>query len=237
MALYSYAKKHTAKKRKRIASFISLSLIISGITLLFWVLFPIISFELFYTPKFGKLIGPIPNENIVQTLGTEFSQVLGGTNVDYTKASVWFPKAVNIKLAVSTSSYTLSIPKLRIDGATVTVGGEDLSKSLIHFTGPLPGNYGNPVIFGHSTLPFLYNPKEYKTIFTKLPDLVKGDDIFVTTDNVTYRYKVYDMRVTSPDDLSVLEQYYDSSYLTLVTCVPPGTYLKRLIIKAKLEKM
>jgi sortase A len=41
-----------------------------------------------------------------------------------------------------------------------------------------PGEYGNIVIFGHSTLPQLYNPKDYKTIFTYLPSLEKKDHIF-----------------------------------------------------------
>lgn len=233
MALYSYVKvKHS--RRKKIASLVSLILIFSGSSILIWVLYPILAFELFYSPKFVKLISPVSPEIIQQSQIFEYSQVLGTTNTDFTKASVWFPKAINIKLAVSTSSYNLSIPKLRINNATVMVGGEDLSKSLIHFTGPQPGNYGNPVIFGHSTIPWLYNPQDYKTIFSKLPDLERGDDIFITSDNITYRYQVIDMRVTSPDDLTVLEQNYDSAYITLVTCVPPGTYLKRLVVKGKL---
>ena len=38
----------------------------------------------------------------------------------------------------------------------------------------------------------------------------------------------------APTDLSVLEQRYDGRYLTLVTCSPPGTYLRRLIVKARI---
>lgn len=233
MALYSYVKAKNSR-RKKIAQIFSAVFIFFGTAIISWVLYPILSFELFYAPKFVKLIEPVPNDSNAQNVSNTLTQVLGTTTTDYTKASVWFPKAINIKLAVSTSSYTLSIPKLRIENANVVVGAEDLSKSLIHFTGPQPGDYGNPVIFGHSTIPWLYNPKDYKTIFSKLPDLQKGDKILVTSDNITYTYQVTDMRVTSPDDLSVLEQNYDASYITLVTCVPPGTYLKRLVVKGKL---
>ena len=233
MALYSYVKAKNSR-RKKIAQIFSIVFIFSGMAIISWVTYPILSFELFYAPKFVKLISPIPSDVIAQNLNSEFSQVLGTSTTDYTKASVWFPKAINIKLATTTSSYSLSIPKLRIENATVLVGAEDLSKSLIHFTGPQPGNYGTPVIFGHSTIPWLYNPKDYKTIFSKLPDLVKGDKILITSDNITYTYQVTDMRVTTPDDLSVLEQDYNSASIALVTCVPPGTYLKRLIIKGKL---
>jgi sortase A len=37
-----------------------------------------------------------------------------------------------------------------------------------------------------------------------------------------------------PTDLSVLEQKFDGRYLTMVTCTPPGTYLRRLVIKARI---
>ena len=68
-----------------------------------------------------------------------------------------------------------------------------------------------------------------------LPTLKIGDDIVVTYDGVTYKYVVYDMVVLDPTDLSTLEQQFDDSYLTLVTCVPPGTLWKRLDVKAKLS--
>jgi len=41
---------------------------------------------------------------------------------------------------------------------------------------------------------------------------------------------------TLPEDVSILEQYYDGEYLSLITCVPPGTYLRRLVVRAKLVR-
>jgi len=52
-----------------------------------------------------------------------------------------------------------------------------------------------------------------------------------------YRYQVIGLREVLPDDVSVLQQHYDSEYLSLITCVPPGTYLRRLVIKAKLTRI
>lgn len=236
MALYSYVKIRFSRARK-IASVISIACIFSGISLLAWVLYPILAFEIFYAPQFSQLLRPIPNEIIKNTLARDLPAILGSQNTDYTRASAWFPKAVNLKIASSTTTYNLSIPKVGIDNAVVTVGGEDLTKSLIHFAGSIPGNYGNPVIFGHSTLLWFYNPKDYKTIFSKLPELKVKDTFTVTVDNISYLYKVYAMNIVNPDDLSVLEQDYNSSNITLVTCVPPGTYLKRLVVKGRLEKI
>lgn len=236
MAIYSYVKVRFTKARK-IASLISVACIFSGLGIFIWVLYPIVSFEIFYAPKFTGIIRPIPNEIIKNTLASDLPAVLGSQTADLTRASTWFPKAVNLKIAASATSYTLSIPRIGIDNARIEVGGEDLTRSLIHFAGPLPGNYGNPIIFGHSTLLWFYNPKDYKTIFSKLPELKIGENFSVNLDNITYVYKIYEMRIVTPDDLSVLDQDYSSMNITLVTCVPPGTYLKRLIIRAGLEKI
>ncbi len=236
MAIYSYVKVRFSRARK-IASVISIACIFTGLTILVWVLYPILSFEIFYAPKFTGIIRPIPDEIIKDTLASNLPAVLGSQTADLTRASTWFPKAVNLKIASSTTIYTLSIPKVGINNATVTVGGEDLTRSLIHFAGPLPGNYGNPVIFGHSTLLWFYNPKDYKTIFSKLPELKINDSFTVNLDDISYRYKIYEMKIVTPDDLSVLDQDYTSMNITLVTCVPPGTYLKRLVVRARLDKI
>lgn len=236
MALYSYVKVRFSRVRK-IASIISILCIFSGLSTLLWVIYPILSFELFYAPQLTGLVKPIPADVIKKTLAYDLPAVLGTETIDYTKASVWFPKAINLRIASPTSSYILDIPKLGIEKAGVMVGGEDLMKSLIHFTGPLPGNYGNPIIFGHSTLLWFYNPKDYKAIFSKLPELKKNDAIDVTVDGVRYKYKVFEMKIVTPDDLSVLDQDYSFANITLVTCVPPGTYLKRLVVRGRLESI
>lgn len=238
MTLYIFTKKGWHKGHRRKATFISTIFILSGLFLLLWVAYPILSFELFYAPRFSGLVRPIPAEVIKNTLAESIPQVLGAEDIDYTKASVWFPKAVALnKTSYSLQSYTLDIPKLKIDKANVLMGGEDLSKSLIQFTGPLPGNNGNSVILGHSTLLWFYNPKDYKSIFSKLPELKIGDEIYLTVDNVNYTYKIFEMKIVTPEDLSVLEQSYDYPYITLITCVPPGTYFKRLIVKGRIENI
>ncbi|MGB9883521.1 MAG: sortase [Microgenomates group bacterium] len=242
MAYKIYVKKDNSIK-KRAINYFSYVFLISGSLLLFWSFYPIVSFEI-YSRLFLKnnLKSPIiDNDNSSQENN---NNILGAFNVfsnnlrDYTKASIWFPsitKPTNLP-ALSVKEYTLSIPKLNIKDAKVVVGGEDLDKSLIHYLPKsLPGEYGNVVIFGHSTLPQLYNVKDYKTIFTYLPSLEKNDIIKIKVNDMEYTYQVYDMFVVDPDQISVLNQQTDDSYLTLITCVPPGTYLKRLVVKAKLR--
>ena len=132
--------------------------------------------------------------------------------------------------------YTITIPKLKIENATVAIGGEDLSQHIIQYPGTaLPGKRGNAALFGHSTLPIFYNPKNYISIFSLLPTLRKGDQIFVNYDGISYTYQVEEMFEVKPTDIQVLDQDSSDSFLTLVTCVPPGdpTLPRRLIVRAR----
>jgi sortase A len=174
-------------------------------------------------------------------LGNPARQILNDstqTSVDDTMASNWFAGGAGASDFQSNASayYQISIPKIKVDSATVAIGGEDLSKSLIQYPGTaLPGKHGNAVIFGHSILPIFNNPKEYISIFTMLPTLKKGDPIYISYDGVTYTYKVEEMFEVLPTDLQVLDQDVSDSFLTLVTCVPPGDPRdpKRLIVRAR----
>ncbi len=240
---YSYIKKNNSLPKKTI-NYLSYLFLIIGSLFLFWSLYPILSFEIYSRFFIKKSIkSPLPEIESPLSLN-QAGSVLGSFNIfsnnlrDYTNANIWFPSISNKRTSYvfDVKEYFLSIPKLDIKDARVVVGGEDLSKSLVHYQPQtLPGQYGNSVIFGHSTLPQLYNKKDYKTIFTYLPSLEKGDLIEVRINEVTYQYQVYDMFVVNPDEVWVLNQQKDGSYLTLITCVPPGTYLKRLVVKAKLK--
>lgn len=245
MALYRYVKAvPVTETRKgpalvRARKIFPFLLIIIGIFLVGNAAWPIISYELVTSFRFQKeLVKPVPQQVVAESRA---NQVLGQKvpAIDYTKPSSWFPSAPKLPPRPSQiTHYTLSIPKLEIIDAAVEIGGEDLHQSLIHYPGTaLPGQYGNVVVFGHSVLPQFFNSKNYKTIFSTLPTLEEEDEVFIDFDGITYRYVVIQMVEVGPDDISVLEQWYDSEYLSLITCVPPGTYLKRLIVRAKLVEI
>lgn len=202
---------------------------ISGLIILAGVIIPIISYQGNFGVKYSQLLSPIVKQN----------PILGASDVyDSTKASTWFKGGALPEQFVSANVfyYTISIPKLRIENATVAIGGEDLAKHLIQYPGTaLPGKRGNAVIFGHSILPVFYNPKTYLAIFSLLPTLKPGDEIDVTYDGVGFRYRVENLFEVGPTDIQVLEQDSSDSFLTLVTCVPPGDprMLKRLIVRAR----
>jgi len=247
MALYRYVKKTTLfspeivlKKDKNKRRFVALGIFIIGLFFLGNVVYPIVSYQLFTAPKFANVF-------LTPTLESQTQQSFSGPPVvlgqeidlvDFTQVKNWFPESETATSEEKESFYRLSIPKLRIENALVAVNGVDLKKSLVQYTNTAsPGRFGNTVIFGHSVLPQFFNPKNYVTIFSTLPTLSPKDEIIVTYDNMKYKYVVEKMIEVSPNDVSILAQRYDDSYLTLITCVPPGTYLKRLIVRARLTKI
>src|SRR3989344_5139156 len=242
MPLYQYVKAPPTVYRPRRGKLgTSVALMGIGAGILIWVLWPILSFAVVSDSIFSKTITPISDApaaraaslSTVAYAASPTDGLVAPVNTDFTNANTWYPTAPQKRVSPEVNTYVLSIPKLRIKNAQVIIGGDDLSTSLIHYGGTgLPGQYGTTVVFGHSTLPQFYSPTNYKTIFSLLPTLKIGDDIFITYDGVLYRYVIYEMVVLDPTDLTVLEQRFDDSYLTLVTCVPPGTYWKRLNVKA-----
>jgi sortase A len=105
-----------------------------------------------------------------------------------------------------------------------------LERGVLHYaTTPDPGQTGNGVIFGHSSNNIL-NPGKYKFAFVLLSRLETGDTFMLQKDGKRYVYRVYDKKVVAPTDVSVLSATDRPSTMTLITCDPPGTTLKRLVV-------
>jgi sortase A len=214
--------------KKHLLRLLAIICAISGFVIVLGILIPIVSYEITSRQKYPVLLSPVKT-----TLGG----VLGWEIKDSTNIGNWFTDSKYNSEEIQNLDYSLSIPSLNIKNASVVIGGEDLRKHLIHFPGTaLPGKIGNSVIFGHSVLPIFYNPSDYKTIFSKLPILKDGDLIEIDFDHVHFRYIVVDMFEVYPEDIQILEQEASDSYLTLVTCVPPGDprMPRRLIVRAKI---
>ena len=151
---------------------------LTGAIILAYVVYPIVSYENLSNQRYPQLLSPI-----VEGSSSSYR------SVDYTLASNWFVGGAekNEFVAPKVSHFTISVPSLSIENATVAIGGEDLTESLIQYPGTsLPGKIGNSVIFGHSILPQFYNPEDYLSIFSKLPTLKQGDEIFISFDGVVF---------------------------------------------------
>lgn len=237
-----YYKQRNLNYKKFLKGF-GLGLFLVGIGVSLYIFSPLILWQIYSAPALASqnIEAPIPRNNVlnpdlVQSLIAQAKDSI--TGVDYTNAQNWFPGFKAQANSNEASSYTLSIPALDIKDAQVSTSDYDLSKHLVNYAGTsTPPNLGNSVIFGHSTLPQLYDPNDYKTIFANVQKLKTGDKITTKVDGVTYSYKIYTIYIVDANDTSVFTQTFDNSYLTLITCTPPGTIWKRLVIKAKLEKI
>jgi sortase A len=221
---YLYLKTSSRHRRLYLRPALLILLLLVGLASLLSVILPLLQFQLFYSHGFRELINPLS------------TKTFQSTTADYTNLTNWF---VDLQPNLTTASsplpfsYRLSIPKLKISQAEVLIGSQDLKQSLVHYPQTaLPGQMGNTVIFGHSVLPQFFNPKSYVSIFSTLYTLKPGDDILIDYDRITYRFVIQEIFEVKPDDFSILEQRYDNRYLTLVTCSPPGTYFRRLVLKS-----
>lgn len=236
-----YTKSRVVNKRK-IGKVLGLLITCIGISIVGYIFMPLLLWQLTIAPVFASqnIAMPIPKQIVVNsaTIQSLIANSVHTLGVNYDDATNWFPGYVQHPNAVRVTSYTLSIPKLHIASAYVSTIDNDLGKHLVHFGGTaIPPDKGTAVIFGHSTLVQLFNPSNYHTIFANLYTLQEGDTIYVIVNNVTYTYKVFAMVVVDPDDTAILAQNYDDSYISIVTCTPPGTTWKRLIVQARLQKI
>lgn len=107
-----------------------------------------------------------------------------------------------------------------------------LERGTVHYGNtPLPGEIGNSVILGHSSNNY-FNSGEYKFAFVLLFRLEENDTFILNYEGTRYVYRVFSNRVVEPDDFSVIEPS-NKPIVTLITCTPPGTSWKRLIIQAE----
>jgi len=238
-----YLKKTKRKFPKIVLRIIGLLLAFLGLSMTAYVFAPLILWQIFLSPVFASqaMAIPVPKPNfltpaLIQNVLSSQVQLLRGT--DFNNAKNWFPTFIGKSTVSRIATYSISIPKLNIVNAMVTTQDNDLGKHLVNLSGTaIPPDKGNAAIFGHSTLPQLYNQKDYHTIFANIHHLQVGDEILVNVENITYTYKIFSITVVDPDNTSVLEQTADDSYLTIITCTPPGTIWERLVVKSRLQKL
>lgn len=133
------------------------------------------------------------------------------------------------------------IPKINVDAPVVydvpsiaeNVVQEKLKSGVVHYPIPgassLPGQKGNTVVLGHSSND-VFDDGGYKFVFVQLDKLEKGDTFYLNYQGTRYTYNVTDKKIIDPTEVNTLVLPKDKAVATLVTCTPPGTALKRLVV-------
>jgi sortase A len=110
---------------------------------------------------------------------------------------------------------------------------EKLKDGVVHYQGTsLPGEGGNIFIVGHSSNYFWIH-SDYNNVLALLDKLSPGDRIELSTDKMLYVYEVKSTNIVRPNEIQVLENTPKET-LSLMTCWPIGTSLKRMIVQSEL---
>ncbi|MFC7443213.1 class D sortase [Laceyella putida] len=123
----------------------------------------------------------------------------------------------------------LLIPRLRASMPIIEGTHEDeLASGVGHYAGSvLPGEPDNAVLSGHRD-----------TVFRKIGQLKKGDELLVRTKQGTFVYVITKLWITKPDDRTVIVSH-KKPVLTLTTCYPftfVGPAPERYIIQSELKQ-
>lgn len=110
-----------------------------------------------------------------------------------------------------------------------------LQRGVAHAAGTnFPGSGGHVFLFAHST-DYIWNVDAYNAVFYLLYKLEPGDEIYLDHQGRRYVYVMESNIVVDPDRVEYLTRETNDEFLTLQTCWPPGTTLKRLLVFAKLK--
>jgi LPXTG-site transpeptidase (sortase) family protein len=135
---------------------------------------------------------------------------------------------------------TVIIPKIGVDAPIVYLDTsnnsailEAIKNGIGHYQGTaMPGQNGNVFLTGHSSY-YWWSKGKYNDVFARLHQMQIGDLIYIYYQNQKYIYRVNKSFVVRPEQVDVLNPT-TSPTLTIMTCTPVGTNLRRLIVTADL---
>lgn len=221
-------------KKVLLVRFLAYLLVIVGLLAIAFQFGPVISAEASY--RYDQVFGI--KHQIVPTIITSLG-LQGEDGVSLEDLSGSSQKRI---LPVSTD-YGIIIEKINANAqvvASVDPGNEAayvkaLQQGVAEAQGSTkPGQAGNLFIFSHSA-DAPWNIIRFNAIFYLLRELNPGDRVIIFYQGRRYDYLVFDKTTTEPGDVSFLTNRYDVPVLTLQTCDPPGTLLRRLIVRARLQ--
>ena len=181
---------------------------------------------------------PVAKEEIKYLVSSKKSDWKVESQKDYSAES---NNNLKSKAIVSVDEeFGIVIPKIlanakviaEVDSQNSDIYQKVLTRGVAHAAGSsLPDESGNTFIFAHSSADIL-EANKYNAVFYLLSKLEAGDDIYLFYKGQKYSYQVTDKKTVSAEEVNYLNNNAEKQ-LTLMTCWPPGTTLKRLIIIAK----
>jgi sortase A len=205
------------------------SLIISGIVFSFLSFSPFIMQELRYWWR-TNILASSTYENILVVPKTEKKElVLPPLSVT--------PKDTNFGIVIEKVEVNAPVVP-NVNAGIYREYMAALNKGAAHargtaFPGSTAAENNNVFIFAHSAADPIF-ARRYNSVFYLLRKLEVGDRISTFYQGKRFDYLVSKKEVVQASDTQYLTQASKEPILTLQTCDPPGSSLRRLIITAKL---
>lgn len=140
-------------------------------------------------------------------------------------------------------NFGIIIPKIganarvidNVDPGNYEIYIKALQNGVAHAVGTAyPGEIGNAYFFAHSVGNF-WEVSRWNAVFYLLKELNSGDEVNIFYQGKRFIYVVYDKKIVDPSETNYLLTQASFPMLTLQTCWPPGTTLKRLLVFARLK--
>lgn len=196
-----------------------IALVAMSVLLFLSIFFPVLKEEIRY--QFS------PKRNDVKVESQEESKKVG---TERTSENLMVPVDEEFGIVIpKISANAKVIPE--VDSQDANIYQRALTKGVAHAKGTsYPGEEGNIFIFAHSSADF-FEASRYNAVFYLLSKLEKDDEIDIFYKKQKYRYRVDEKKTVNADNVEYLDKSSGNS-LTLMTCWPPGTTLKRLLVIA-----
>ncbi len=138
------------------------------------------------------------------------------------------------------TDFSIVIPKIganskiisNVDSADESDYLTALQSGVAHTLGTaFPGEGGHIFLFAHST-DYFWNIGTYNAVFYLLSKLEKNDEVNLFYKGQRYRYQIVSKQIVDPSQVEYITRKTNKEFLTLQTCWPPGTTLKRQLVFA-----
>ena len=207
------------KKNNKIILWLGFLLIFSSLILFLAIFFPIIKSEWNYLV--------LPKDESVKI-------VLNGNSDDIEN------EVKNNTIIPKDKEFGIIIPKIgvntkvfaNVNSQNESEYGKKLKYGVAHAKGSgFPQDDRTVFIFAHSSSDF-YRNNNFNTVFYLLRKLEVDDIFYLVYKKKLYSYKMVEKRIVTENEVSYLQdnKKYD---VILMTCWPPGTSYKRLLVMGK----
>ncbi|MGI6103484.1 MAG: sortase [Patescibacteria group bacterium] len=184
-----------------------------------------------------------PAESLSGAIGAALTQPASIGAVATPTVEQQVQKGKEVIETLSLENNLLVIPKIGVRAPIVWNSSSDekimlanLQQGVAHygFTSLPNDSTGNVFITGHSSY-YWWDKGDYKTVFALLDKLTAGDQAMLQYDGKVYVYTMRDNVTVSPSEVSVTDPT-EQPTLSVMTCVPVGTSLRRLVVRFDLAK-